>query len=111
MKKGELWWADLNPVKGSEQQGKRPVAIVSGDLLNTYSPVVWICPLSSKIKRYKGNVILAPTAKNGLQKAFEIMNLHLRSVSKERLVEKMGELSAEELSIIRHGIAEILKMD
>jgi mRNA interferase MazF len=54
MKQCELWYADLNPVKGSEQAGMRPVVIVSGNLMNTYLNVVICCPLTSKIKNYKG---------------------------------------------------------
>jgi mRNA interferase MazF len=53
MKQGELWYADLNPVVGSEQSGFRPMLVISGNLLNTYLNVVIYCPLTTKIKNYK----------------------------------------------------------
>jgi len=58
MKQREIWYADLNPVKGSEQQEIRSVVIISGDLMNTYLPLVIACPLTLKIKNYKRGIVL-----------------------------------------------------
>ena len=60
MKQREIWYADLNPVKGSEQKGFRPVVIISGNVVNKYLNIVIACPLTTKIKGYKGNIILQP---------------------------------------------------
>ncbi len=111
MRKGEVWQVNLNPVKGSEQVGIRPVLIVSGDLLNEYAPVVWVCPLTTKIKKYKGNVLLKPNKLNGLKKESEILNLHLRAISKDRLVMQVGEITKEQLIQTRKGLQEIMEMD
>lgn len=111
MRKGEVWQVNLNPVKGSEQVGIRPVLIVSGDLLNEYAPVVWVCPLTTKIKKYKGNVLLKPNKLNGLKKESEILNLHLRAISKDRLVVQVGEITKEQLIQTRKGLQEIMEMD
>lgn len=67
MKKGETWYAGLNPVKGSEQAGCRPVVIISGNLLNKYLNVVITVPLNTKIKNYQGNPILQPSPINNLK--------------------------------------------
>jgi len=107
MKQSELWYADLNPVIGSEQAGLRPVVIVSGNLANTYLNTVICCPLTSKIKNYKGNVVLVPNAYNKLKKDSEILTFHIRSLSKERLVKKIGAISEEELNQIKKGFDEI----
>ena len=107
MKQGELWYADLNPVKGSEQSGTRPVVIVSGNLANTYLKTVICCPLTTKIKSYKGNVLLTPDASNKLSETSEILTFHIRSVSKERLIRKIGTISAEELEQIKKGFDDI----
>jgi len=107
MKQGELWYADLNPVKGSEQSGTRPVVIVSGNLANTYLKTVICCPLTTKIKRYKGNVILIPDASNKLPELSEILTFHIRSVAKEHLVRKIGIISAVELEQIKNGFDDI----
>jgi|TARA_B110000285_G_C14783115_1_gene449490 mRNA interferase MazF len=111
MRKGEVWQVNINPVKGSEQAGIRPVVIVSGDLLNEYASVVWVCPLTTKIKIYKGNVLLKPNKLNGLKKESEILNLHLRAISKDRLVVQVGEITKEQLIQTRKGLQEIMEMD
>ena len=109
MKQCEIWYADLNPVRGSEQQGFRPVVIVSGDLLNTNLQIVIACPLTSKIKNYKGNVVLEPTETNGLEKQSEIMIIHVRSISKSRLVKKIGNISNQQLATLKQGLDDILR--
>lgn len=111
MKKAEIWNAVLNDSRGSEQKGFRPVLIVSGNLLNTYAPVLWVCPLTTKIKNYKGDIILKPTAKNGLSQQSEVLTMQLRSISKDRLVEKVGTIEADQLIELRNGLKEILEMD
>lgn len=107
MQQGEIWMADLNPSKGSKQAGWRPVVIVSGNLANTYLNTVICCPLTTKVKNYKGNVILNPNASNKLKKVSEILTFHIRSISKERLVEKRGKITEEELTEIKKGFDEI----
>ena len=86
MKQGEIWYANLNPSKGSEQAGHRPVVILSGNLLNEYLPIVICCPLTSKIKNYKGNVVLQPNKEN-----------------------KLGKIKDNELKAIKQGLDDILR--
>jgi mRNA interferase MazF len=109
MKQCDIWYADLNPVRGSEQQGFRPVVIISGNMLNQYLPVVIVCPLTSKIKNYKGNIVLEPDEENGLTEPSEIMIFHIRSISKERLVRKIGEITSGELDGLKLGLDDILR--
>ncbi len=98
MRQGEIWMSDLNPAIDSEQAGRRPVVILSGNLMNKFLQVVITAPLTSKIKNYQGNPILEPTSKNGLKLESELMVFHIRSISKERLIEKLGDLTAGELT-------------
>ena len=109
MKQAEIWYADLNPVKGNEQAGYRPVVIISGNLLNKYLNIAIVCPLTTKIKNYKGNLVLNPTKQNGLDYTSEILTFHVRSVSKDRLVRKIGNISENELEQIKLGLNDILK--
>ena len=109
MKQMELWYADLNPVKGSEQKGFQPVVLISGDLVNKYLQVVITCPLTTKIKNYKGNVVLSPNKENGLTKKSEIMIFHLRSISKDRLIKKIGTITVDELNHLKQGLDDILR--
>lgn len=98
MRQGEIWMSDLNPVIGSEQAGRRPVVILSGNLMNKFLQVVITAPLTSKIKNYHGNPVLKPSALNGLKLESELMVFHIRSISKERLIEKVGEVTKNELA-------------
>lgn len=109
MKQREIWYADLNPVRGNEQKGYRPVVIISGDALNTYLNIVIACPLTSRIKNYKGNVVLEPNNENGLPLKSEILTFHIRSISKERLVNKIGNISKEELITLKQSLDDILR--
>ena len=81
MRQGEIWWTDLNPVQGREQSGRRPVLIISGNLLNRYLEVVIVVPLTTQIKRYKGNPILEPNLQNQLKFTSEALVFHVRSSS------------------------------
>lgn len=110
MKQGEIWYIDLNPVKGSEQAGFRPVVIVSGNLLNTHLNIVICCPLTSKVKHYKGNVVLTPNKENGLKQASEILTFHIRSVSKERFKQRIGKIKGEEIQAVHTCLNDILSM-
>jgi mRNA interferase MazF len=109
MKQAEIWYADLSPVKGSEQAGYRPVVIISGNLVNKYLKIAIVCPLTSKVKNYKGNLVLEPTEKNGLEKPFEVLVFHIRSISQDRLVRKIGEITQNKLKQLKAGLDDILR--
>jgi mRNA interferase MazF len=109
MKQGEIWNANPDPTRGSEQSGFRPVLIISGNLLNTHAPVIIICPITSKIKRYKGNPLLMPDGVNNLRNESEVMIYHVRSIAKERLVNKVGDVTQATVSMIIQSLNDILR--
>jgi mRNA interferase MazF len=109
MKQGEIWFANLNPTEGSEQSGFQPVLIVSGNLANTYAPVVVCCPLTTKLKYYKGNPILEPSKLNGLKTQSEVMVIHIRSLAKSRLKSLIGKVSSADLQLAKQTINELLQ--
>ncbi len=109
MKQGEIWEMYFDPTTGSEQSGRRPAVIISGNLLNEYLNVVIVCPLSTSVKNYKGNVVLTPNTINGLLKESEVMVFHVRSVAKERLKRKIGAIEDGQLSLIKQGLEDILR--
>jgi mRNA interferase MazF len=109
MKQGEIWELYLNPTKGSEQNGRRPAVIISGNMLNKYLEVVIVCPLTTSVKNYKGNLILKPNETNGLAKTSEVLTFHVRSVSKTRLDKKVGQIPLKEVEIIKKTLNDILK--
>ncbi len=104
MKQGEIWHANLDPSKGSE-----PVVILSGNLLNQHLPIVIAPPLTTKIKKYKGNPILGPTKVNGLKHESELLVFHLRSIPKERLTRKCGNIEPSDLALAVKTLNDILK--
>ncbi len=109
MKQREIWYANLNPGKGSEQQGFRPVVIISGNMLNQYLQIVIACPLTTKLKNYKGNIVLEPNSDNGLSEKSEIMVFQIRSISKVRLINKIGAISEKQLGELKLGLDDILR--
>jgi len=109
MKQGEIWYANLNPTKGNEQAGYRPVAVLSGNLLNRYLNVVIIVPLTTKIKNYKGNPILSPSPTNGLKSKSEMLVFHIRSVSKDRLEKRLGEIEQKDLHLALKTLDDIMR--
>ncbi len=108
MKQREIWFADLNQVKGSEQRGIRPVVIISGNAMNDNLGICIVCPLSSKIKNYAGCIVLEKDAIPGLENDSEIVTFQIRTLAKERFVRKIGLISNEELNMIKKGLNEIL---
>jgi len=83
--------------------------VISGNLLNEHLKVVIACPLTTSVKNYKGNVVLQPTSNNKLTKTSEILVFHIRSVAKERLVRKIGSITAKELALVKEGLNDILR--
>ncbi len=93
IRRGDIYYADLSPVIGSEQGGLRPVLIVQNDIGNKYSPTVIAAAITSKMTKSK-----LPThidvygEKVGLSKDSVILLEQIRTIDKKRLKEKMGHL-------------------
>lgn len=109
MKQGEIWELYLNPTKGSEQSGRRPAVIISGNLMNKYLQVVIVCPLTTSIKNYKGNLIIHPNEINGLEKVSEVLTFHVRSVLKTRLDKRIGNIPLKDIEVVKKTLNDILK--
>lgn len=94
IKRGELYYADLSPVVGSEQGGVRPVLVVQNDIGNRYSPTVITACLTSKINKAKLPTHIELSAvEYGLSKDSVVLLEQIRTLDKKRLKEKIGELS------------------
>lgn len=93
VKKGEIYFADLNPVIGSEQGGVRPVLIVQNDIGNKYSPTVIVAAVTSQINKAKlPTHVEIPAEGNGLAKDSVVLLEQLRTIDKKRLREKIGRI-------------------
>ncbi|MFA6991669.1 MAG: type II toxin-antitoxin system PemK/MazF family toxin [Candidatus Gracilibacteria bacterium] len=108
MKQKDIYLVDLNPVKGSEQSGKRPVVVVSGNTMNDNFGVAIVCPISSKIKNYPVCVQLKKNKTNNLKQDSEIITFQIRTISKNRLIKKLGKITDEDLAEVFKGLNTVL---
>jgi mRNA interferase MazF len=108
MKQREIWLVDLNPVRGSEQRGIRPVVVISGNAMNDHLGIAIVCPLTTRIKNYMGCLVLPMNKVNGLDADSEVITFQIRTVSGERFLTRLGEISEEELKLIRERLMEVL---
>ncbi len=94
IKRGELYYADLSPVVGSEQGGVRPVLVVQNDVGNKYSPTVIAAAVTSRLTKARLPTHIEIAAHSyGLQKDSVILLEQIRTLDKRRLKERIGALS------------------
>jgi mRNA interferase MazF len=108
MKQNDICLADLNPVQGSEQNGIRPVVIISGNAMNDNLNICIVCPLSSNIKNYSGCLVLLKDEINQLDQDSEVITFQILTISKSRLIKKIGVISETQLKDILQGLNEVL---
>ncbi|MCL2234744.1 MAG: type II toxin-antitoxin system PemK/MazF family toxin [Firmicutes bacterium] len=93
IKRGEIYYADLSPVVGSEQGGIRPVLIIQNDIGNKYSPTIIACAVTSQLTKAKLPTHIEVSAGSfGLVKDSVILLEQIRTLDKRRLKEKVGEI-------------------
>ena len=106
MKRGELYFADLDPVIGSEQGGRRPVLIIQNDLGNRFRPTVIVLPLTSRINKapLRTHVPLLPP-QGGVKKPSVILCEQVRTVEKSRLKKYLGRVTKEKMALVERALA------
>ncbi len=104
VKRGELYYADLSPVVGSEQGGVRPVLVVQNDTGNKYSPTVIAAAVTSKIHKARLPTHIELPQAFGLQKDSVILLEQIRTIDKKRLMARIGELSEATMSRVNRAI-------
>lgn len=96
IKRGELYYADLSPVVGSEQGGVRPVLVVQNDVGNRYSPTVIAAAVTSKINKARLPTHIELSARTyGLAKDSVVLLEQIRTIDKRRLKDRIGLLSEQ----------------
>jgi len=105
--RGEIRWADLNPVRGREQAGQRPVLILSHDVFNERSGTVIAVALTSQPQR-AGFPLTVELQARGLRKKSWVKISQIRTLSIERIGKVIGRASPEELAQIIEGLNEII---
>lgn len=105
IRRGEIYYADLSPVVGSEQGGVRPVLIVQNDIGNKYSPTVIAAAVtSSQTKSRLPTHIELEAATGGLEKDSVVLLEQLRTLDKRRLREKIGTLDEKQMNKVNEGL-------
>ena len=106
VKRGDIYYADLSPVIGSEQGGVRPVLIVQNDIGNKYSPTVIAAAITSQINKAKMPTHISLSAECcGLAKDSIVLLEQVRTIDKQRLKEKMGRLDDNLMHRVDNAIA------
>jgi mRNA interferase MazF len=112
IKRGDIYYADLSPVVGSEQGGVRPVLIVQNDIGNKYSPTVIAAAITSQ--KFKTNLpthISVNANSCGLSKDSIVLLEQIRTLDKQRLREKMGNLPDSDMSRINDALSVSVGLD
>ncbi len=106
VKRGDIFYADLSPVVGSEQGGIRPVVIVQNDVGNKHSPTVIAAAITSRTDKTKLPTHIEVMAdKFGLAKDSVILLEQVRTIDKTRLKEKMGHLEEDTMEKVNDAIS------
>ncbi|MBF0101886.1 MAG: type II toxin-antitoxin system PemK/MazF family toxin [Desulfobacterales bacterium] len=105
--RGDIYWADLNPVIGSEQGGKRPVLILSQEIFNTYSGTVIAVAITSQSQK-AGFPLTLKLNNELLPKQSWIKISQIRTLSTKRIGDKIGSLSSHEIDLVIKGLNEII---
>ncbi len=105
IKRGDIFYADLSPVIGSEQGGVRPILIVQNDVGNKYSPTVIAAAITSQINKAKLPTHIEIDSKEyGLTKDSVILLEQIRTIDKRRLREKIGHLDDERMKSVNYAL-------
>jgi mRNA interferase MazF len=105
--RGEIYWADLDPTKGREQTGERPVLVLSHDVFNERSGTVIAMALTSAPQK-AGFPLTLELADSSLPKRSWVKISQIRTLSTERLGKKIAKLSDKELDLVIEGLNEII---
>ena len=106
VRRGDIFYADLSPVVGSEQGGIRPVVIVQNDVGNKHSPTVIAAAITSRVDKTKLPTHIEVMADRfGLAKNSVILLEQVRTIDKKRLKEKMGHLEDETMEKVNSAIS------
>lgn len=112
IRRGDLFYADLSPVVGSEQGGVRPVLVVQNDIGNKYSPTIIIAAITSQMNKAKLPTHIEIKAENfGLSKDSVILLEQIRTIDRKRLREKIGKLDEPSMERVDDAIRISLAVD
>jgi len=105
VRRGDIFFADLSPVVGSEQGGFRPVLVVQNDIGNRFSPTVIVAAITAQIQKAKlPTHVEIKAEKYGLERDSVILLEQLRTIDKQRLTDKITHLDDEAMKLVNEGL-------
>lgn len=104
VKRGDVYYADLSPVVGSEQGGTRPVLIIQNDIGNRHSPTVIVAAITAKIQKAKLPTHVEAIRKDGFDRDSVILLEQVRTIDKQRLTDKITHLDDELMGKVDHAL-------
>lgn len=106
--RGEIWLTDLSPTRGREEAGQRPVLVFSVDEFNKGpAELVVVLPITSTIRPIPLHVIVQ-LSEGGLKTQSRILTDAIRSISKERLIDRWGTVSPETMAVVEDRVRTLL---
>ena len=112
VKRGDIFYADLSPVIGSEQGGIRPVIIMQNDIGNRYSPTVIVAAITSQINKAKlPTHVEISSEEYGLNRDAVVLLEQIRTVDKRRLKEKIGHMTDSDMEKVNKALLISLSLD
>ncbi len=106
VKKGDLFFADLSPVVGSEQGGVRPVLVVQNNVGNKYSPTIIVAAVTSQTGKAKlPTHVQLNASQGGLSKDSVVLLEQLRTIDKQRLKERIGTLNENQIPDVEKALS------
>jgi mRNA interferase MazF len=105
IQRGDVYFADLNPVVGAEQAGTRPVLIIQNNQANRLIPTVTVIPLTSNSRAVRFLfTVMIPAAESGLLQDSVALAFQVRTLDKSRLMRRAGRISPEKMSAIDRAL-------
>ena len=105
VKRGDIFYADLSPVVGSEQGGIRPVIIIQNDIGNKYSPTIIVAAITSQINKAKlPTHVEISSEEYGLNKDSVVLLEQIRTIDKKRLKEKIGHMTEKDIQKVDEAL-------
>lgn len=107
--RGEIWLADLNPVRGSEQAGSRPVLVLQNDAINAFTSTLMAIPLTTNLRRAAlPSCVRVPEGEGGLTSESVILCHQMRVLDKTRLYRRLGLVGQQTLAAVESCVLFVL---